>query len=218
MREPEVFLFDEPLSNLDAMLRVATRIEIGKLHDDLKATMIYVTHDQVEAMTMADKIVVLNAGIIEQVGSPLDLYNKPDNMFVAGFIGSPKMNFIKGELAGETKGAATVELPGGAKINVPLKGKATPNSKAVTLGIRPEHLTLDNKGDAKLGAKIRIAEHLGSESLFYAEIAGGSELTVRTDGMASRKAGETVDIMLSSGACHLFDANGKAFVNGALAA
>ena len=121
VREPEVFLFDEPLSNLDAALRVQTRIEIGKLHSDLEATMIYVTHDQVEAMTMADKIVVLHAGIIEQVGSPLELYHRPNNMFVAGFIGSPKMNFIKGELAAETKAAATVELPGGSKIKIPLQ-------------------------------------------------------------------------------------------------
>ena len=123
VREPDVFLFDEPLSNLDAALRVQMRIEIGKLHSDLKSTMIYVTHDQVEAMTMADKIVVLNAGLVEQVGSPLELYHRPRNMFVAGFIGSPKMNFVPVTVRSVTGYAATLDLPGGGRLVVPFPAR-----------------------------------------------------------------------------------------------
>src|SRR5690606_36144836 len=121
VRNPKVFLFDEPLSNLDAALRVQMRIEIARLHQELNATMIYVTHDQVEAMTLADKIVVLNAGIVEQVGSPLELYHKPRNMFVAGFIGSPKMNFLPGTIVSSAGGQAQVRLPSGAVVSVPVE-------------------------------------------------------------------------------------------------
>ena len=216
VRDPKVFLFDEPLSNLDAALRVQTRIEIAKLHLDLGATMVYVTHDQVEAMTMADKIVVLNAGVIEQVGSPLELYHRPNNLFVAGFIGSPKMNFLPAELRDAAKGKAQVKLPGGGLLTVPMRGGAKPESGKVTLGIRPEHLTLTGKADAKMKAKVRISEHLGSESLFYAEVGGSTELTVRTDGLAMQKAGEIIEIGVPAAACHLFDDKGQAFVNGAL--
>ena len=145
-----MFLFDEPLSNLDASLRVQMRIEIGKLHQDLKATMIYVTHDQVEAMTMADKIVVLNAGLIEQVGSPLELYHRPRNMFVAGFIGSPKMNFIKAtapRLRGQHNRGHSAR---GGKIKLPSQGAKVGAGQSVTLGIRPEHLVVTEKADAAL--------------------------------------------------------------------
>ena len=141
VREPEVFLFDEPLSNLDAALRVQMRIEISKLHQDLKATMIYVTHDQVEAMTMADKIVVLSAGRIEQVGSPLELYHKPNNMFVAGFIGSPKMNFIKGRMKAAGN-VAQISLSDGSQLSIPFSKSANLDEQDITLGIRPEHVQI----------------------------------------------------------------------------
>ena len=143
VRDPQVFLFDEPLSNLDAALRSQMRIEIAGLHEELGTTMIYVTHDQVEAMTMADKIVVLNGGRVEQVGAPLELYHRPANLFVAGFIGSPKMNLIKtrvDQIGGG--GRATVELPGGGTVGVPSADIRFEKSAPIVLGVRPEHLTL----------------------------------------------------------------------------
>ncbi len=156
VREPDVFLFDEPLSNLDAALRVQMRIEIGKLHQDLKSTMIYVTHDQVEAMTMADKIVVLNAGLIEQVGSPLELYHRPRNTFVAGFIGSPKMNFLKTTAAMQGD-KIVVAVPGGGGVTLEGRGTKVEQNQPVTLGIRPEHITL---GGTDLKGTVRLAEYL----------------------------------------------------------
>jgi ABC-type sugar transport system ATPase subunit len=217
VREPDVFLFDEPLSNLDAALRVQMRIEIAKLHQDLKATMIYVTHDQVEAMTMADKIVVLNAGIIEQVGSPLELYHRPNNMFVAGFIGSPKMNFIKAIASSGAGGRIDVKLPGGAKISMPGQGRKMQPNQAVTLGVRPEHLRFGGKGDAVVSCTLRLAEYLGSETMFYANLADGSELAIRADGLASAKAGATIKVGVPARACHLFDSTGQTILNGDLA-
>ena len=216
VREPQVFLFDEPLSNLDAALRVQMRIEIGKLHQDLKATMIYVTHDQVEAMTMADKIVVLHSGIIEQVGSPLELYHRPANLFVAGFIGSPKMNFIKTTVASSDGGKLAVALPGGGTISLPGQGLAVTANQPVTLGVRPEHLDVTGKGDASLKVKLRLAEYLGSETMFYTSLADGGELSVKADGLAQGKAGADMAIGVPAKACHLFDANGKALINGDL--
>ncbi len=142
VRNPKVFLFDEPLSNLDAALRVQMRLELASLHDSLQATMIYVTHDQVEAMTLADKIVVLQGGIVEQVGSPLELYHHPCNLFVAGFIGSPKMNFLSVTVAAVNDSGTTVKLPGDATVTIPVKPRLSVGDRA-TLGIRPEHLRLD---------------------------------------------------------------------------
>jgi multiple sugar transport system ATP-binding protein len=215
-RNPEVFLFDEPLSNLDANLRVQMRIEITKLHQDLKSTMIYVTHDQVEAMTMADKIVVLNAGLIEQVGSPLELYHRPNNMFVAGFIGSPKMNFIKATASPAKGGKINVSLPGGTKIVLNDQGKKLTEGQAVTLGIRPEHLTIGEKNDGELKGTLRIAEYLGSETMFYASLADGSDLSVKADGLTSAKQGSDIKFGMPAKACHLFDAAGKTILNGDL--
>jgi multiple sugar transport system ATP-binding protein len=216
VRNPNVFLFDEPLSNLDANLRVQMRIEIGKLHQDLKATMIYVTHDQVEAMTMADKIVVLHAGLVEQVGSPLELYHRPNNLFVAGFIGSPKMNFIKG-LANPGKAKSIdVALPGGAKISLAGQGKTVTANQAVTLGVRPEHLRVGEKCDAQLKGELRMAEYLGSETMFYANLMDGSDVSVKADGLASAKAGSSITIGLPAKACHLFDSAGQTILNGDL--
>jgi len=213
VREPQVFLFDEPLSNLDAALRVQMRTEIGKLHHDLGATMIYVTHDQVEAMTMADKIVVLNGGVIEQVGSPLELYHRPRNLFVAGFIGSPKMNFIPGTASPGGDGRIQVTLKDGTIVVLEGHGRTVAAGQPVTLGIRPEHLA---PGEGGLKATVKLAEYLGSETMFYAALADGSEIAVKADGLAKAAIGSTLDIGLNPVACHLFDANGVAIIHGDL--
>lgn len=182
VREPAAFLFDEPLSNLDAALRVGMRLEIGELHERLKTTMIYVTHDQVEAMTMANKIVVLRAGVIEQVGSPLELYHAPQNEFVAGFIGSPKMNFIKGAEA-EKHGAATI-------------------------GIRPEHTDVSMTEGAWKG-RVGVAEHLGSDTFIHVHDTGLADmLTVRVTGDISVKHGDTIFLTPQADQIHKFDAEG----------
>jgi multiple sugar transport system ATP-binding protein len=216
VREPDVFLFDEPLSNLDAALRVQMRTEIGKLHQDLKSTMIYVTHDQVEAMTMADKIVVLQSGIIEQVGAPLDLYHRPNNLFVAGFIGSPKMNFIKTTASPGTKGKINVALPGGGRIVLDGKGASVSENQQVTLGVRPEHVLVDAAGDAKLKGSLKLAEYLGSETMFYLALEDGSDFSVKADGLAKAANNATMTVGLPGNACHLFDASGKTILNGSL--
>ncbi|CUI33433.1 ABC transporter ATP-binding protein [Cognatishimia activa] len=182
VREPAAFLFDEPLSNLDAALRVGMRLEIGELHERLKTTMIYVTHDQVEAMTMANKIVVLRAGVIEQVGSPLELYHKPQNEFVAGFIGSPKMNFVKGPEA-EKYGAATI-------------------------GIRPEHTDVSMTEGAWKG-RVGVAEHLGSDTFIHVHDTGLADmLTVRVTGDISVKHGDTIYLTPQADQIHKFDTQG----------
>ena len=187
VRHPDVFLFDEPLSNLDAELRVAMRVEIAKLHHNMPgATMIYVTHDQVEAMTLADKIVVLRAGIVEQVGTPLTLYDDPDNLFVAGFIGSPRMNFLSGEISGGDGGRAQVHLTafGDVTISVPLKGDLSAG-KPVTVGIRPEHFA--EGGPDSLPLTVDVAEHLGGASFIHAVSSGGERMVLETrDGREAR--------------------------------
>jgi multiple sugar transport system ATP-binding protein len=182
VREPSAFLFDEPLSNLDAALRVGMRLEISELHKRLKTTMIYVTHDQVEAMTMADKIVVLQAGFIEQVGSPLELYRAPCNRFVAGFIGSPKMNFIEGDEAAK--------------------------QGAHAIGVRPEHIQVSATEGAWKGV-ISVSEHLGSDTFFHVHDTGLAEtITVRVDGEVSFDHGDTVYLTPRDDMIHRFDANG----------
>jgi multiple sugar transport system ATP-binding protein len=212
VRNPDVFLFDEPLSNLDASLRVQMRGEISRLHQELGATMIYVTHDQVEAMTMADKIVVLSAGRIEQVGSPLELYHRPKNLFVAGFIGSPKMNTLTVDVRPTGSGAA-VTLPGGAVLTLPGNIAA---AGTMTLGLRPEHASATGLGDVVLEGTVKLAEHLGSETLFFVALADGSEIAVKADGLAPEKPGDEMRIGLPARACHLFDATGLAVINGDL--
>ncbi len=177
VREPKVFLFDEPLSNLDAELRVQMRLEIAKLHKDLAATMIYVTHDQVEAMTLADKIVVLRAGRIEQVGAPLHLYGDPDNIFVAGFIGSPKMNFLKATVKATSDGAATVALADYSSEPFTIPGIAGAKAgQGVVVGIRPEHF--DPQGTAAIKASIDVIEHLGGVSYAYSGAGSDNPLTI----------------------------------------
>ncbi|QPC89802.1 ABC transporter ATP-binding protein [Mesorhizobium sp. INR15] len=181
VREPKLFLFDEPLSNLDAALRVNTRLEIAQLHRRLKATMIYVTHDQVEAMTLADKIVVLNAGRIEQIGGPMELYNSPANEFVAGFIGSPKMNFVDGARLGET---------------------------AKTIGVRPEHLTVDPKSGTWKGTVVH-AEHLGADTNLYLDCEKAGLITVRIFGVYDAEPGSTLYATPDPAKTYRFGADGK---------
>jgi multiple sugar transport system ATP-binding protein len=181
VREPKLFLFDEPLSNLDAALRVNTRLEIAQLHRRLKATMIYVTHDQVEAMTLADKIVVLNAGRIEQIGGPMELYNSPANEFVAGFIGSPKMNFVDGARLGEA---------------------------AKTIGVRPEHLTVDPKSGAWKGTVVH-AEHLGADTNLYLDCEKAGLITVRIFGVYDAEPGATLYATPEPRKIYRFGADGK---------
>ncbi|MHB2170168.1 ABC transporter ATP-binding protein [Alsobacter sp. R-9] len=208
VREPRLFLFDEPLSNLDAELRVQMRVEIAKLHKDLGVTMIYVTHDQVEAMTMADKIVVLRSGVVEQVGRPLDLYNRPANQFVAGFIGSPKMNFLD----------ATMQAPGGAGATVSLNAStlALPQQRSgapgkVVLGVRPEHLSVtEGAGSIGLGeARVVIVEHLGGETIVYATLQDGQPITVSLQGQRGVTSDETIHVYADPALCHLFDDKGQ---------
>ena len=213
VREPQVFLMDEPLSNLDAALRLQTRVEILKLHQQLGATMIYVTHDQVEAMTMADKIVVLQAGRVEQVGSPLDLYYAPANLFVARFIGSPKMNVFPARAARVENGHVTVTLPGGAPLTLHAPGVAIGRGE-VMLGIRPEHIVVGGAG-AAIPATVRLAEHLGAETILHAEAEGGLVLVAREDGPGRMRLGEAVSLAVPPEACHLFTPEGAALLNGA---
>ncbi len=183
VRQPKAFLFDEPLSNLDAALRVSMRLEISQLHNTLGTTMVYVTHDQVEAMTMADRIVVLQAGRIEQVGSPIELYGQPDNLFVAGFIGSPKMNLIGGAPAAEFD--------------------------AATIGVRPEHIAVSTESGRWTGV-VKVAEHVGSDTFLYVTVEGIGDVTVRVVGEVGAKAGSTVHLTPDPERVHRFDKAGKA--------
>ncbi|MEE1655144.1 sn-glycerol-3-phosphate ABC transporter ATP-binding protein UgpC [Microvirga sp. CF3062] len=208
VRDPKVFLFDEPLSNLDAALRVQTRIEIAKLHTDTRATMIYVTHDQVEAMTLADRIVVLNTGRIEQVGTPLELYHRPANLFVAGFIGSPQMNFIECEVAGAGPNEVLVSLPGGGTLSVPVQPDGVQAGDAVTLGIRPDHVRISPEG--ALTGRVELVEELGENHLLYVDAGQGRRLTIREPGDARHEAGSTVSLDLAREFCHLFRRTGEA--------
>jgi multiple sugar transport system ATP-binding protein len=207
VREPQVFLFDEPLSNLDAMLRVQMRVEIAKLHQDLKTTMIYVTHDQVEAMTLADKIVVLDHGVISQVGTPMDLYHHPANKFVASFIGSPTMNFVSAEAKSSVGTDAVVNLPGGHELKlVTLGGLSKPGS--VEVGIRPEHVRLGAPNDPKasLGGTVQILERLGNATIMYVTTDAG-QIVVQDDGDVTTKAGDNVSVIFDPAKVHLFSAN-----------
>ena len=208
VREPRVFLFDEPLSNLDAALRVQMRIELARLHEALKATMIYVTHDQVEAMTLADQIVVLQGGIVEQAGTPLELYHHPNNLFVAGFIGSPKMNFLATTVAAVDGAGATVTLPGGGQVTVPVQpGRLKPGDGA-TLGIRPEHLRPGETGE--LSCEVMVVERLGGETFLYTQVPDQSMITIQADGEIPTRVHERIAVKINTDHCHLFDAGGVA--------
>ncbi|GGA44370.1 ABC transporter ATP-binding protein [Pelagibacterium lentulum] len=210
VREPEVFLFDEPLSNLDAELRVQMRVEIARLHSELGTTMIYVTHDQTEAMTLADKIVVLRDGKIEQVGKPLDLYDDPANQFVAGFMGSPKMNFMEASVKSASNGSATVKLvnQGGAMITLPVSDGPAVGDR-VTVGVRPEHFRAAGQGDCDIDLNIDVAEHLGSTSYIYANTKSGEQLIVEREESRSEVGLEKLTASIPAQQAFLFDAQGK---------
>jgi len=206
VRDPRIFLFDEPLSNLDAELRVATRKELASLHAEIGGTMIYVTHDQVEAMTLANRIVVLNAGRIEQVGTPLELYNRPANRFVAGFIGSPRMNFIPGRIGADGTighGAAATPLSG-------VDTGAAPAGAEISIGIRPEHVEIVPDRQADSSVSVQIVEQLGGESYLYGLLPDGTALTLRCANESPVRRGETVFVRFQRTRLHLFDAAGAA--------
>jgi multiple sugar transport system ATP-binding protein len=202
VRDPQVFLFDEPLSNLDAKLRVQMRTEIKALHQRLRTTTVYVTHDQIEAMTMADRIVVMNDGIVEQIGTPLELYDNPANLFVAGFIGSPAMNFIPGVVR-RNGGAGYVETPAGISLPLPADAQAPPESKVV-FGIRPEHLALGTAGDG-VPADVQVVEPTGAETQVFAEIAGTPVTAVFTE-RHDFAPGARIVLRPRPDTIHLFDA------------
>ena len=201
VRDPQVFLFDEPLSNLDAKLRVVMRTEIKALHQRLQTTSVYVTHDQIEAMTMADRIVVMNGGKIEQIGSPLELYDTPANLFVAGFIGSPSMNFIEGVLGRDASGAF-VELPGGVRLAVPNMASGVAGQKVV-FGARPEHCALA-QGDAGVAVQVEVVEPTGANIQVYTKLAGTPFCAIFAE-RHEFKPGQTIRLDFPADKIHLFD-------------
>ncbi len=210
VRDPDVFLFDEPLSNLDAKMRVQMRTEISRLHHSLGATMIYVTHDQVEAMTMGERIVVMNDGRIQQVDTPMNLYTKPVNRFVAGFIGSPAMNFLDGKIVREDGLRFVAD---GIELSLPAAWQPKDDwlGRELTLGVRPEHLIV---GDGAITATLQVIEPLGNETLLYFTL-GGTPFTVRSQGNIQAKVGETIGLALPAEHLHLFDSdNGEALTPG----
>lgn len=210
VRNPDVFLFDEPLSNLDAELRVEMRLRIAQLHNQLNATMIYVTHDQVEAMTMADKIVVLRAGHVEQIGSPLELYHHPDNLFVAGFIGSPRMNFIDVVVQEGSADHAVVELPGGGRATLAVDASRAVEGSKATMGIRPEDAGGD-QGDFELPISVEVAERLGGSTYLYGQCGGMEHFVVQRPGIDPSKHGDKIVLHVASHNCYLFDDQGMAY-------
>ncbi|MFA5989617.1 MAG: sn-glycerol-3-phosphate ABC transporter ATP-binding protein UgpC [Sphingomonas sp.] len=210
VRKPKVFLFDEPLSNLDAALRVRMRYEFAGLHKSLGATMIYVTHDQVEAMTLADRIVVLCAGRVEQVGTPTELYERPDTLFVAGFIGSPGMNFLPAVVLQQDEAGLVVKLAGGTEIHVAARGRPLEPGAAVTLGIRPEHFAPARVEEANtISATVRFVESLGNTHFAYLDLPGVVEPVVWA-ATGGAKAGGAVRLAMPPDKLYLFDAAGRA--------
>jgi len=211
-RQPKIFLFDEPLSNLDAALRVSMRSELTRLHKKLGTTMIYVTHDQVEAMTMADRIVVLNAGHVEQVGSPLEVYNRPRTLFAAGFLGSPRMNFLRGKISDRLPEGVVVELAGGGEVRARVASDGAAIGDEVTVGIRPEHLKLSPGADeaGPLTSRVALVEDLGDHAIVHLEReAEGGRVVARVDRPQARE-GDPVRFALPPAECHVFDKDGVA--------
>jgi multiple sugar transport system ATP-binding protein len=203
VRQPRVFLFDEPLSNLDASLRVQTRIEIARLHQKLRSTMIYVTHDQVEAMTLADRIVVLRAGRVEQVGKPLELYHQPANQFVAGFLGSPTMNFLPVTVVDKDSKGIAVALENGTKITVPVDSMGIKKGEKLTLGVRPEHVEPEEKASS-ITSTVCLVEELGGERYVYMQVENGPQLVMRAVNGNQFAYGSTQHVTLRGEDCHLF--------------
>jgi multiple sugar transport system ATP-binding protein len=213
VRDPAVYLFDEPLSNLDAQLRVRVRDEIARLQRALDATIVYVTHDQTEAMTLADRIVVLNDGAVEQTGAPLELYRRPVNRFVAGFIGAPQMNFLPAEVTEAGTDHVRIALSGGVSLAVPTAPAAAAAGDRVTLGIRPEHLVIAHGVAAaavRLAAKVTRVERLGAQAHLSLETGAGPLVCVAA-GETNAAAGDTLTVVLAPERCHLFDGKGNSF-------
>ncbi|SEP74155.1 carbohydrate ABC transporter ATP-binding protein, CUT1 family [Devosia sp. YR412] len=208
VRKPEVFLFDEPLSNLDAALRVDTRMEISKLHQDLGATMIYVTHDQIEAMTLADKIVVLNGGVVQQVGAPIELYQRPANLFVAGFIGSPKMNFMAVTVDNVAANAVTVSGKDLSPVSIPADVTGLTLGDTVTLGIRPHALTIPTTGSVV--GRINLVERLGNETIVNLGLTSGISWLAVLDGDHNLATGQTLQLAFDPTSAVIFDGEGRA--------
>jgi len=217
VREPQVFLFDEPLSNLDAALRQDMRVELSKLHQELRATMVYVTHDQVEAMTLADRIVVFDGGVVQQVGTPTQLYESPSNLFVAGFLGAPKMNFLQGTLSAASASSAEVALPSVGTLRIGADARRGKVGDAVTIGIRPEHVQLGAAGDDDhaelIDAHIDLVEYLGDHLLAHMSVRGVPHaLCAKLGGPATAlRNGDDARLHLPHAQCLLFDANGVAY-------
>ncbi len=205
VREPKIFLFDEPLSNLDAELRVVMRFEINALHERLGNTMIYVTHDQIEAMTMADKIVVLRKGNIEQVGAPLELYNHPDNKFVAGFIGSPRMNFLEGQISGIRDGELTFGSPKLGSLALASRPLPVSEGQNVSLGIRPEDLDVVDNDAGGWRFTVSVAEQHGRDTYLHGTLADGTEILLHKPGQFETRRGDSLTVRPREGAWHLFD-------------
>lgn len=213
VREPGLFLFDEPLSNLDASLRVQMRMEIAALHKRINATILYVTHDQVEAMTLADRIVVLNQGQIEQVGTPLELYDRPANVFVAQFIGSPKMNLIPAVLTYGNAQRTDVLLENRQPVTLPVNGAGVPEGQAVQVGIRPEHIQITDLQQADIEGEILFVEQMGNETLLYVNGGYGSEpLVMRQTSRLAVQPDRRIGLRLPPESCYLFNSDGRAFV------
>jgi multiple sugar transport system ATP-binding protein len=209
-RQPKIFLFDEPLSNLDAALRVSMRSELSRLHKQLKTTMVYVTHDQVEAMTMADRIVILNAGHVEQVGPPLEVYHRPRTVFAAGFLGSPKMNFLRGEISEVTSDGVTVALKGGGSAKARVKSDGAKVGDSVTVGIRPEHLKVTPGEKGPISAAVQLVEDLGDHSIMHIDREAVDGRVLAKVETVPASEGQKVSFEIPVEECHVFDAKGIA--------
>jgi multiple sugar transport system ATP-binding protein len=217
-RKPKVFLFDEPLSNLDAALRVEMRVEFARLHQELSATMIYVTHDQIEAMTLADRIAVFSAGRIEQIGAPLDLYHHPRNLFVAGFLGSPRMNFLQAKVVSRSEARAAVELSSGTTAAVAIDGPGPQVGESLTLGIRPENLQPASEGRNALPVVLRHAERTGDATVLYTCLRGSSELlTCRVPGSFAGAPQSALFLNVDETDFYVFDQRGHSLRRRAVA-
>jgi len=210
VREPQLFLFDEPLSNLDAALRVQTRLELAKLHRQLEATIVYVTHDQVEAMTLGDKIVVMHEGRIQQAGSPLELYQQPCNLFVAGFIGSPRMNLLEGRVARATERGVLVNLAGDLQVQALVDGAGLVPGDAVTLGLRAEQARPAGEAGEAFRGTVQMVEHLGEHNAIYLTLDQGPDLVIRGEGNQAVRLGQPYAFTAPASGFHLFDGQGRA--------
>jgi multiple sugar transport system ATP-binding protein len=213
VRRPGVFLFDEPLSNLDAALRTQMRVEMARLHDTLKATIVYVTHDQAEAMTLADRIVVFNAGHIEQVGAPLSLYRRPADLFVAGFLGSPRINLLPATVHAAAAGRVSARTGDGSVVDVQIDAPGLRAGDRITLGIRPEHFELPASAEAArpaLRGRVQLVEHLGDVAYLHALAGDGQTLTARVAHDTALRSGAQVELVFSPAEALVFDADGRA--------